>query len=414
MRNKIYSSMLLFFFLNNQSYAEKDGLQIFEENSFDSSGYIRAGIGANSHGDAQSCFQLTGAKSKYRLGNECEQYLEVRGQQNLYKFKDGSMLSIYGDLAWSQNYSEKIDFSGEHYNKWVEAYVKVENIKALNGATLWGGRRFYKRNDIHISDFMYWNQSATGFGIENFKYDDLLLSYAFSKKDDVFQKKSIDRHDINVDNIRTNTNGNLSAGLSFIPSTKDKNSHSGIALSLQHKQKVGELTNTLAVQYGYGPGTGLGYTGDTSLTENDESFRIVEILDGQVTDNLSGQVNFVYQKDKRENKLDHQDWFSSGIRPVYALTDQFKLIGEVGIDAIKRDKTATLTKFTISPTWSPKGKGFWDRPEIRLYYTYALWNKEAQKIADLKDSGSTLSSLGSFGTSRHGSNFGLQIEYWWD
>ncbi len=104
-----------------------------------------------------------------------------------------------------------------------------------------------------------------------------------------------------------------------------------------------------------------------------------------------------------------------GVRPVYAISDQFKLIAEIGHDQIDAaDGTRKLSKFTIAPTWSPKGPGFWDRPEIRLYYTYAKWNRAAQQAADEMDEGSALSSIGAFNSSRHGSNFGVQVEYWWE
>ncbi|MDV7603057.1 carbohydrate porin, partial [Acinetobacter baumannii] len=42
----------------------------------DFSGYFRTGMGVTDNGKTQECFQLTGAPSKYRLGNECEQYGE--------------------------------------------------------------------------------------------------------------------------------------------------------------------------------------------------------------------------------------------------------------------------------------------------------------------------------------------------
>ncbi|MGO4770015.1 carbohydrate porin, partial [Acinetobacter baumannii] len=69
------------------------------------------------------------------------------------------------------------------------------------------------------------------------------------------------------------------------------------------------------------------------------------------------QAELIYQKDEREEASNEQEWYSVGVRPVYALNDQFKLVGELGFDAVKRDKTATLTKLTFAPTWSPKGKG---------------------------------------------------------
>lgn len=396
------------------SNAEDVKAGFFGENSFNFSGYVRSGVGFNTDGDAQNCFMLDGARSKYRLGNECEQYAELKGEQRIYQFDDGSSLSVIGNLALNLSFGEDDNFSGDDYAKFVESYVLLKDISGLNGADVWAGRRYYKRNDIHISDYMYWNQSATGFGIEDFKYNNIYLSYSFSRKDDVFQDHPVNRHDFNIDGISTGKNGALSLGVSFIEKPNSDGSHAGTSFAMQHKQKIGTLNNTLALQYGYGPGTGLGFTGDTHFNSDNKSFRFVDFIDGQINEKLSGQANFVYQKDIRENASEEQDWYSAGIRPVYKINDQFKLSTELGLDLIKRDSTATLTKLTIAPTWSPKGGGFWDRPELRLYYTYAVWNKEAQARADLVNSGSNLSSTGDFGTARHGSNVGLQVEYWWD
>ncbi len=41
-------------------------------------GYARSGIGWTGSGGEQQCFKATGAQSKYRLGNECETYAELK------------------------------------------------------------------------------------------------------------------------------------------------------------------------------------------------------------------------------------------------------------------------------------------------------------------------------------------------
>ena len=80
------------------------------------------------------------------------------------------------------------------------------------------------------------------------------------------------------------------------------------------------------------------------------------------------------------------------------------LVGEIGRDQVEAPGgTRKLTKFTIAPTWSPSGPGFWERPEIRLYYTYASWNRAAQQAANLLADGSALSENGAFGSARNGS-----------
>ncbi|MGN5139590.1 carbohydrate porin [Aeromonas sp. 164P] len=45
-------------------------------------------------------------------------------------------------------------------------------------ATLWAGKRYYQRHDIHISDFYYWNVSGAGAGIEGIQDGPGKLSFA--------------------------------------------------------------------------------------------------------------------------------------------------------------------------------------------------------------------------------------------
>ena len=388
----------------------------FTAQALDFNGYVRSGVGESTASESQACFQLPGAASKFRLGNECEQYAELGLRQNLFTMDDGSVLSVEGMAALYNEYDHTPKFTGDHgFARLVQAYAEWSNIAALNNGSLWAGRRFYKRNDIHISDFYYWNQSATGAGIENVEIGGLQYSYAFSRKDSVFQENYTNRHDFNVGGFDTNPDGELQFGVSYIADPDRGDSNSGWSVTAQHEQ-IGFLggSNTFAVQYGEGPGTGLGYTGDVTLEESAKSWRGVEFFDWQVTPRFGGQFQVVYQKDKRQGGGD-QDWISVGGRPVYALTEEFKLVAEVGHDQIDAEAgTRKLTKFTIAPTWSPAGPGFWARPEFRLYYTYAQWNDAAQEAANLMAAGSALSETGAFGTAQHGSNFGVQVEYWWD
>ncbi|TYP65658.1 maltoporin [Stutzerimonas stutzeri] len=388
----------------------------FTAQALDFNGYVRSGVGESTASESQACFQLPGAASKFRLGNECEQYAELGLRQNLFTMDDGSVLSVEGMAALYNEYDHTPKFTGDHgFARLVQAYAEWSNIAALNNGSLWAGRRFYKRNDIHISDFYYWNQSATGAGIENVEIGGLQYSYAFSRKDSVFQENYTNRHDFNVGGFDTNPEGELQFGVSYIADPDRGDSNSGWSVTAQHEQ-IGFLggSNTFAVQYGEGPGTGLGYTGDVTLDESAKSWRVVEFFDWQVTPRFGGQFQVVYQKDKRQGGGD-QDWISVGVRPVYALTEEFKLVAEVGHDQIDAEAgTRKLTKFTIAPTWSPAGPGFWARPEFRLYYTYAQWNDAAQEAANLMAAGSALSETGAFGTAQHGSNFGVQVEYWWD
>ena len=380
--------------------------------SLEFSGYLRSGVGSSVNGDSQACFQLPGAQTKYRLGNECEHYAELDLRQDLLTLDDGSLLSVEAMASLYNAYDHSLQFTGDHGSaRMPQLYAVWSKLPALNNGSLWAGRRYYKRNDIHISDFYYWNQSATGAGIEDVEFAGLKYSYAFSRKDSLWQEAYIKRHDFNVSGFTPNPGGALEFGLSYIAKPDSADAHSGWALTAQHKQ--GEFLggqNTFAVQYGRGPGTGLGYTGDVSLDRDARSWRLVEHFHWQLSPRFGGQLQAVYQKDKRPGAAD-QDWISLGIRPTYAFTEQFKLVTEFGHDQVDAaGGTRKLSKATIAPTWSPRGPAFWARPEVRLYYTHAVWNQAAQ---DAAGPGDALSDSGAFGNARHGANFGAQVEYWW-
>ncbi|MGO2711074.1 maltoporin [Pseudomonas helleri] len=384
-------------------------------NALEFAGYLRSGIGNSLEGGKQSCFKLPGAEAKYRLGNECEQYAELELRQDVYNFDDGSVLSVDGMASLYNQYNRQLTFQGDNGSaRLPQLYAQWSNLPSLNGGSVWAGRRYYKRNDIHISDFYYWNQSATGAGIEDVLIGGLKYSYALSRKDSLYQEDYVTRHDFNIAGFNTNPGGQLEFGLSYLEKPQRTEAHSGWAITAQHVQSefLGGK-NKLALQYGEGSGTGLGYTGDTRLDNSSKRYRIVEFFDWQVTPRFGGQVEAVYQKDFRPDG-GNQEWLSLGVRPTYAITEQFKLVTEFGHDQVRApDGTRKLSKFTFAPTWSPNGPSFWARPEIRLYYTYASWNAAAQRAANEFDAGSALSDSGAFGSARHGSNAGVQIEYWW-
>lgn len=384
-------------------------------NALEFAGYLRSGVGNSLNGGKQSCFKLPGAEAKYRLGNECEQYAELELRQDVYSFDDGSVLSVDGMASLYNQYNRQLTFQGDNGTaRLPQLYAQWSNLPSLNGGSLWAGRRYYKRNDIHISDFYYWNQSATGAGIEDVLIGGLKYSYALSRKDNLYQENYVTRHDFNVAGFNTNPGGQLEFGLSYLDKPERTDAHSGWAITAQHVQSefLGGK-NKFAVQYGEGSGTGLGYTGDFRLDNSSKRYRIVEFFDWQITPRFGGQVEAVYQKDFRPDG-GNQEWLSLGVRPTYAISEQFKLVTEMGHDQVKAaDGTRKLSKFTFAPTWSPKGPGFWARPEVRLYYTYASWNAAAQRAANEFDAGSALSDSGAFGSARHGSNAGVQVEYWW-
>ncbi len=383
-------------------------------------GYVRAGVGT-SDGHAQACFQLPGAPSKYRLGNECQVYSELEIDQTLFKFANGMQLSAVGMASLVNDLDRAPTFSGDHGKiRLPQSYVQLTDIPGLAGARIWFGRIFYRRNDVHINDFFYWNPSGLGAGVENVPIGGgLKLSYALFREDYIDQPNYATRHDLQLSGVHPNPGGELQFGLSYIPARAPvlnsngvlQDAHSGWSFTVQHVQtNLLGGKNKLAFQYGVGPGTGLGYTGTLTNDNRYKSFRVLDAFDWQATQNFSGQVVGIYQRDIAPSG-GSQSWVSMGVRPVYAFTQHVKLQGDLGHDRVTPSggPTRTLLKASVALTLA-MDRSFWSRPELRLFYTYARWNQAAQ---DAAAPGDPLSTTGIFGTSRTGSTVGAQIEWWW-
>ncbi|MCD2345060.1 carbohydrate porin, partial [Ideonella azotifigens] len=151
--------------------------------------------------------------------------------------------------------------------------------------------------------------------------------------------------------------------------------------------------------------------GSTSLNANfghldwgqdSKNWRIVESVNWQ-KGAFGGQAIVLFASEKDNTGLKTNS-ASVGGRMSYAITKNFKMVGELGYSQYKVDDgsdTAHLTKLTIAPTLST-GPDFWNRPELRLYATFAKWNKAAGNVT-----GQT-----AFDDKTSGNSFGAQIEWW--
>jgi len=139
--------------------------------------------------------------------------------------------------------------------------------------------------------------------------------------------------------------------------------------------------------------------------------RVVDVLTIQPTPWLGTQAAFVYQHDDTGTGQDGAvtDWYSAGARVAVALNDHLKLLGEVGYDRVVKTNGSDpqwLAKFTFAPAIAA-AKGFWARPELRVFYTWAMWDEAAR--------GATVDSGRLYTTTNFlsGATFGLQAEASW-
>ena len=412
------------------------------------SGYLRGGFGASNQKGRMTCFSLAtpgGLVSKYRLGNECEVWSETHFTTVVYAGSDGSVAHLHfmptvyiptTGIGYSPNAttsSPEFKSSSGATVSFPNLYVDIQGIPWLFGGTAWAGTRYYKRESVYISDFFYWNPSGVGGGIEDIHLGkDLRLSYAAFAVDgepattgpapSPSLPAQVDfgvRNDVQLRGIRPYASGEFQIGVQVIANySNDPATHGGWGVTVQHVQQLLGGDNKLAFQYGRGGGTGFGtlarfYYPDFSVRHelSESRVRVVDVLTIQPTEWLGAQAAFVYQHDDlgTPGLGAKTDWYSAGTRLGWAFTEHAKLLGEVGFDRVKKNNGADpqfLAKFTVAPAITA-GKGFMTRPELRLFYTWAMWN-EAARTATV-DSGSVYTTTNKLS----GATFGLQAETWW-
>ena len=419
------------------------------------SGYFRGGFGASNQKGRMTCFALAnpaGLVSKYRLGNECEVWSETHFTVVTYAGDDGVVANLHfmptiyiptTNIGYSPNGTVNspsiFTTSTGATVMFPNLYVDIKGISWLAGGTPWIGTRYYKRESVYISDFFYWNPSGVGGGVEDIQLGgDLRLSYAVfavdgepappSTSTSPLLPAQIDfgfRNDLQLRGIRLYEGGELQLGAQYIadfsnhpdPNTGASVTHGGYGFTVRWIHKLLGGDNRLVAQYGKGGGTGFGtlarfYYPDFSLyhAPNEARVRFVEVLTIQPTPVLGAQVAGVYQRDINFLGTEGQttNWYSAGARISVALFEHLKVLGEAGFDRVTKSigsRPQMLGKFTIAPAISG-GSGLLNRPELRLFYTYAIWNEAARGAS--VDSGQVYTATQFLS----GSIFGLQAETW--
>ena len=428
--------------------------------NIDFHGYGRSGIGSAGAGGNQVAFQAVDAATKYRLGNETDTYGEIVLGAEL--FNNGEQ-SFYLNSLMAFGIDQENDWEGTE-PAFREFNVQGKGVVAFAPeATLWAGKRYYKRKDVHISDFYYMGHAGPGAGIENINLGFADLSLAWIRSTTSFDyynsaaaamannnkqtfKVSQNIIDVRLDGIQTNHNGTLMLGANYASGSPDSEfqggwkrtdageaeqltsvkksdmEERGYMLSLEHTQVsfLGDNSfNKFILQYAADAmtigalgsnGTGVSALKSDKLSGN----KLYRILDhGSVS--LSDDIDMMYQAmftsiSYKESGKKDQNWISLGIRPMYYWNDIMSTAIEVGFDNVtnavgeddNKDKTSQLAKLTLAQQWSA-GRGSFARPQIRVFGTYAKWNDDSKGHIGGK----------AYNDDTSGFTFGVQMEAWW-
>jgi maltoporin len=432
----------------------KERVEQVLNNFMDISGYFRAGYGRDDKGGPQPAFQAPGAFAKYRLGNEAENYGELAFGKNWYApglfnpdsatrpdgTPSGPIARTQVRVAFYDPY-ESSGSSGGFQTSLPEAWAEIGNVIAAQPSLkFWGGARFYRRQDIHINDFFFYNMSGTGGGIEDLQlpFGKLALAWigngaqsgiyssdiaALPDPDNLagFSKQSFDLSLYEVPaplgTVEFGLVGALeNSGQDALGQQADDSSGVAITMIHTHEHFVSDNgINKFSLQFGTGAAKTFtsGYetialTNGTFIVPDQRHswrFRVTESFVAQPCEHFSISPALVYQYTDYNNSQGRVQWLSAGVRPVYHFNKYFSVAFEGGVDYVDDsglDQSGTLGKLTLAPQVS-LGEKFYSRPVIRAFVTYAAWSDEFRGSIGGNDYADDTSAW----------TWGAQMESWW-
>ena len=146
------------------------------------SGYMRSGV---MHGN--SAFgSKTEVQRLGRLGNENDTFMEFGLGADVAKVDDVTY-SVFGMITHGGGGNEK-DWNTNLACR--QAWASAKNLLGQGDDLLWIGKRYYKREDIHVLDEYYYNIQGTGVGLENVVLGPGKISLAWTRNDKDFDNYS--------------------------------------------------------------------------------------------------------------------------------------------------------------------------------------------------------------------------------
>ena len=408
-------------------------------------GYMRSGVmhGNSAFGSKTDTVKLG------RLGNENDTFMEFGLGADVAKVDDVTY-SVYGMIAhggdgnetdWNTNLSCR------------QAWAGAKNLLGQGDDFLWIGKRYYKREDIHILDEYYYNVSGTGVGLENVVLGPGKISLAWTrndkdaKKDDVniysmkseYKYKGLKDDGNKPAKVKVNTydvryefpvwdGASLQLGATYLEAEKNKNgsyrtytiekeNSIGDGLNLSAELNIGLLggfNKTVVQSFSGSSAADVHYgTGSSVYYDEGQGWRLINWGDVHFTKEF-GMFHVVqYAHSSGFKSYDSERSVNLVVRPYYQLTKMTKLLAEVGWFADK--KTANTddkgvqsyvskhgSKYTLAYAISPDASNFWSRPEFRFYVSHV-------SVSDNMSIGPTNEWV----RQTSDNMFGAQVEAWW-
>ncbi len=422
-------------------------------------GYFRAGAQASFAKGEVFCLGNGGAGHKVgRLGDECDTFAELSFGQDIYN-KNNTKFDVHALVAYGTPEGtvdrQGDDWQGEGGNgPWGGQRMSVRELWSgytpAEGYTIWAGKRYYKRKDIHILDFYYLNDSGYGTGIEDIdvglgKASLAVIKWANDANGAEEYWRNVYKIDARWDAIPVGF-GTLDASVVYaFPSVSEYQNktfstggaqgglrNSGALITLDHASNVNGdsfgLMNHLIFQFG---NNGFAYVGTFGNHAGgnynpDVEQQGIRLIDWGTFDmgnfGMGYSLLWAHLNNGKKHasksagwQVDRSGWeWSIVLRPEYKWTEYTRTTLEVGLSQMKTTpwinnggvavKDPEVHKITLAQQFTP-GKGFWQRPAIRFYVSYIGGDQFAEGWHKYKD----------WNKKRHNFQYtiGSQVEAWW-
>ena len=372
-----------------------------------------------------------------RLGLETDTYVEAKMAKR-FQTADGTTGVFHFMLADGTN-SNNDWTSDENGVNVRHVFAELGNLAAFKGtafegATLWAGKRFDKKNfDIHFLDSDVVFLAGTGAGFYDAQVTpDWKTSFSVYGRDFVVDDQTTP--DVTVRGksyIATSNNyvGDWQVMLSGMRAKQNDVLYSDRATTGYHGLLAYHAPSFYGVANGFSKtgvlyGNGLGAQvkvlgGQGSLLDDAEAVRVFTMgvtdlnADWKIAPALMAEVS----KD-RFNKGDDYKWATANVRLVNSINQNFAMTYEGSVQYMDLDSTfssasGNFYKLTVAPTFKlDTSAGFFARPELRLFASYLAWDKDLNGFSY----DSAQDPNGGFGNTRFDDDskwlLGAQMEVW--
>lgn len=396
-------------------------------------GYVRSGILLNKDGNSvNQLYPLS--YGGWRLGNEDKTKVELLPTM-IMTADSGVIARVKVNLTHETKCTADwncVDGDG-HELQVREAYSEIEGASFAPNVVFWAGKRYSSSNTSnHEYDWEYIQYNGTGGGFDKVDLGFARLDFGIYtfKPSDKFEWDPVDTkqqgypEDVSA-NMWLKGIGGTGFDMQLVAHTMNASSwqanqaEKGLGTTLMYNfanfYGVANGYSRAVFQYGEGlaAGNSLGKNGwGFANSDGTKSWRFV--LDGMASLGKVDVSTFAFYQDDKDYKPwanaaegtgNDRNLWAIGFRPLHQITSNFAMQYEAGyeyLDVKDTDVKGGMAKFTVAPTLTFES-GFWSRPQLRVFATYAKWDKEIDSRFDK-------------GYTRNGDtdtlNFGVQGEVW--